>query len=41
VFLEGSRFTTRELFVLPTAAAESETSATKPAEASAHHASTG
>jgi flagellar assembly factor FliW len=41
VFLEGSRFTTRELFVLPEVAAESETTETKGTEARPHLAPTG
>jgi len=39
VFLEGSRFTTRELFVLPKVAVESETLESKAAEARAQLAS--
>ena len=41
VFLEGSRFTTRELFVMPTAAPESETTEPRPAGAQAPLAPTG
>lgn len=41
VFLEGSRFTTRELFVLPKAAVESETEAALQAAARAALAQTG